>query len=400
MPVEILGFNSESPEAIKLCTAGSVCILPISVGQEYYQNEAWDQTVSVINQHFTACIIVVVDHLHRFTEKMLDPMDADMTNAEDVALKAGQKWINMIEARWAGKDMPEKKAKHIPKFTIPYTITRWQDWTKCEPVFSEKLAWMNEMYHPRSPWLSDDEYFAKYEGKKIEGFESLVNLVALEFAVGFARKLEKLNATQRDIGEQTFSFKVDEVIGLSQQYLLEELAMVAMCQSGQLPFSTFSEPARKKIETATRYYMPYFFSQNSTNKVVAKCFFPFVNPGKFEFLNLVDSKKSASQKKEVVQKKEPVACNANQSRFKASRFLDKIPEGIPQTSTPSSSAVPDSQALTASLHPTLTQRAEEGDAKERAILTKSPATFYPRSPGAKLNGSTLYVKSPDATGRT
>ncbi len=101
----------------------SVCFLPISVDQPYNEGQDWDETISLINSHFAACVIVVVDDLHRFTQTMRNDELSD-ADARNRALQDGDNWIRQTNENWARKKTKKRSKGFHPGLTIPYTITR------------------------------------------------------------------------------------------------------------------------------------------------------------------------------------------------------------------------------------------------------------------------------------
>lgn len=292
MPVEILEFRDEEKRsALKSSTRQSVCILPISVGQEYHQDSSWDQTVQLVNENFSACIIVVVDELHRFTEEMKLPYEPNATEdqikqkqekARYIAIESGKTWVGLVQARWEGVNVPDKMKPHIPRFSIPYAITYWNHWTQND-AYAIKKSYIDRMYNLAKAPIDQNNCLSEFNAPLLDGFHTSVEKVVLTFVEGFLRNVEKESTP-------TVEFDVTRAAELSREYVLEELAMVEMCRAHQLPEKALSEEIKSKISSDTILYMAYFFGQNSTNKRVFECFGKFCSD-KFKLLNLVKSDK-------------------------------------------------------------------------------------------------------------
>ncbi len=224
----------------------SVCFLPISVGQPYHQGAEWDETITLINGSFGACVIVVVDELHRFTEKMRDSKLTD-EETRNQALQSGEEWIRDTKEQWERKKNKKRSKAFHPGLTIPYTITRWTDWTRLDG-YQEKKRDIDTMY------LYKDE----------SDFHTFVDLVILTFINGFRRSQEKTKSNK------VIKFDLDAAQDLSRRYLLEELAVVAMWRDKILPDLEGIPPSL--LEGDAPFYMAYPFGYNSTNKDVFNCF--------------------------------------------------------------------------------------------------------------------------------
>ncbi len=304
MPVDIVEFRDENKgDSLRGATKSSICILPISVGQKYHEQDAWDQTVQLINENFAACIIVVVDSLHRFTEEMKMPIQQEETNNSETkslkqtralerALEDGVNWINAVQARWRGEGVSEKAARHIPKFTIPVSFTRWDDWTSHE-TYSLKKEYIDRMYRAEGTTpISEDEYKEKYRAPKIRKFHDLVDHTVGTFVQGFIQRAAKIESEDND--DDRIEFDIVMATQLSKAYVLEELAMVEMCRSHAIPRNALLPEINQLITPERHVYLAYFFGQNSTNKKVLECFNSFQSDD-FHFLTLADSQKKRAQ---------------------------------------------------------------------------------------------------------
>ncbi len=127
----------------------STCLLPISVGQGYHEGEKFKATIAVVNKHFRDCHIVVCDSLQRFSIEFLEELSAP--EAKIVSLARGNEWVH-------------RNNTAISLLTIPYKISRWDDW-KNHAEFQgweqciKNLYAVNEQY--RSSINETIELFAK-----------------------------------------------------------------------------------------------------------------------------------------------------------------------------------------------------------------------------------------------
>jgi hypothetical protein len=84
-------FNEKSLEDCK----DSSCLLTISVGQDYHEGERFISTVSLINENFKSCKILVVDTLQRYTMSLNSEMMPDYFY--NSSLKEGDAWLSRNE---------------------------------------------------------------------------------------------------------------------------------------------------------------------------------------------------------------------------------------------------------------------------------------------------------------
>ncbi len=99
--------------------AGKTCVLAISVGQDYHEDQYLYSAIHLLNESgFAHCKVVVADTLQRHN------VDAAST-AEALALSisAGQKWL-------------QRNAPALSALTMDVTITRWID-ELSDPKYSE-----------------------------------------------------------------------------------------------------------------------------------------------------------------------------------------------------------------------------------------------------------------------
>ncbi len=236
-----------------------VCFLPISVGQPYHEGTEWDETITLINASFEACVIVVVDELHRFTEKMRNSKLTD-EQASNQALQNGQDWITDTNEQWQRKKNKKRSNGFHPGLTIPYTITRWSEWTSLDGYQAKKA-----------------DIDAMYENKDELDFHTYVDVVRLTFINGFRRSQEKIKS------DKIIRFDLDAAQDLCKRYLLEELAVVSMWRDKIFP--DLAGIPLSLLEGEAPFCMAYPFGYNSTNKDVFNCF-EYLCAEKLTLLNL------------------------------------------------------------------------------------------------------------------
>ena len=92
----------------------SKCVLGISVGQKYHENGKFHASIRLVNKHFGYCNILVADTLQRYTMS-IKQQNIDEKEIYILSKKAGDAWI-------------ERNMRYISELTIPYVISRWDEW--------------------------------------------------------------------------------------------------------------------------------------------------------------------------------------------------------------------------------------------------------------------------------
>jgi len=90
----------------------SACLLTISVGQEYHENEKFEATVDLINESFKSCQLMLYDSLQRYTMALMSNFSPDELHAS--ATKQGDFWF-------------ERNSHAVERLNIS-RIIRWNDW--------------------------------------------------------------------------------------------------------------------------------------------------------------------------------------------------------------------------------------------------------------------------------
>lgn len=112
--------------AVKSNFNGSVCALPVSVGQPYHETEKMLATVELVNKYFAKCVIIVCDSLQRHNTMLY--CDDNESIAYEKAVIIGTQWL-------------ERNANIFKQLKIPYELVRWDKWYKNEKfhVYLEKI---------------------------------------------------------------------------------------------------------------------------------------------------------------------------------------------------------------------------------------------------------------------
>ena len=163
---------------------GTICALPISVGQPYHEAGKMLATAGLINKYFSKCIIVVCDSLQRHNAALYGNQDA--ASAYEEALKAGESWL-------------KRNAKMFEQIAIPIELVRWNNWYKSEkyPLYLEKIEEM----------LRTDN-----------NFSAILN--------NYANAFVEQHLAHYD--EKIFSESIEKVIATCKNYLKEEAAVLCM----------------------------------------------------------------------------------------------------------------------------------------------------------------------------
>lgn len=134
----------------------SECLLPISVGQIYHEDEKLAALINLVNAKFKSCLIVVCDSLYRHT---LQVEGYSASEAYHIAIKAGENWLQ------ANKEI-------YTRLTIPAKLTRWDYWI-CNHNKEYKKYYKAIDYLYRSDpdfqaafRYSIDEFLMRYSKKK------------------------------------------------------------------------------------------------------------------------------------------------------------------------------------------------------------------------------------------
>lgn len=109
----------------------SCCLITISVGNGQHEALKFKSTLELVNKTFKSCIIAVCDTLQRYTYAITRPLKTpeDLYN---YSKKEGDRWL-------------ERNKNAIESLTIPYTISRWDEWLN-HKEFKEHYKKVCELY--------------------------------------------------------------------------------------------------------------------------------------------------------------------------------------------------------------------------------------------------------------
>ena len=114
----LLSQTSFLPKAFE---DGSTCVLPISVGWDYHEGEAFQATIDLVRQRFSFCRIVVCDTLQRHSLKFASGSLKSEGEVSDRSLRDGDAWL-------------ERNKRYLQILSIPHIMTRWSQYLN-EPSY-------------------------------------------------------------------------------------------------------------------------------------------------------------------------------------------------------------------------------------------------------------------------
>ncbi len=193
----------------------SKCILGISVGQKYHENGKFHASVRLVNKHFSYCNILVADTLQRYTMN-IEQQDIDEKEIYILSKKAGDAWI-------------ERNMKYISELTIPYVVSRWDE------------------------WLADDRY--QYYSKQVS--ELYNNDAVYKDAVETIARDFLLKRDSSNIKNQKLAFD------LCLKYLLEESAVACLWVECGHKFDVYPSGANLVMIMAVHKLVPKEISAGS-----------------------------------------------------------------------------------------------------------------------------------------
>jgi tRNA-dependent cyclodipeptide synthase len=202
-----------------LAKSNKRCVVPISVGQNYHENEIFEAAINFINENFEFAIFIIADTLQAYT---LQTADENLENARLRAKKSGTEWF-------------ERNQSKLAKLSINYKIVWWDEELKY-PDYPGSLKTVLEMYE-------NDENFKKSLDKTAGQF--------------FARKRKMLqfhNESPEDCQED-FNFIQ------SKNYLFEESAVFKLWKKYDCQFLVYPKKITEVISFLNRnqdqqYFIP------------------------------------------------------------------------------------------------------------------------------------------------
>lgn len=89
------------------------CRLDVSIGNEKLTGEKLGSIIDWISRNFIFCMVNIGDSLHRHNLVVREGLS--MAQAHEKANYMGQKWI-------------DDNASYLSEFSIPYKVSRWDEW--------------------------------------------------------------------------------------------------------------------------------------------------------------------------------------------------------------------------------------------------------------------------------
>ncbi len=181
----------------------SKCIMIISVGQKYHEKGELEAAITLINKYFGYCNILVCDTLQRHSI-CIEQQDKSADQIYTIAKNLGNNWI-------------ERNTPYISAFTIPYTISRWDEWIK-------KDRYQHYYKEVCNLYASDNSY------------KNTVDQIAEEFLL----RRNSLNIPNRSLA-----------FDLCIKFLLEESAVACMWVEAGYKFDVY--PTRSNLAMILAY---------------------------------------------------------------------------------------------------------------------------------------------------
>lgn len=157
-------YVSPSLEETRLLSE-SACYLPICVGQSCHEGEKLRATLELIEKKFASCTIVLADTLERYnTEEFFS---GNYEAAYNKSLRYGNDWI-------------EKNHRYYSTCSIPYKISRWDEWINHSLYMECKTAF--DSVYETNPILKNavdesiHEFILRLKNRNKEKEESYFNM--------------------------------------------------------------------------------------------------------------------------------------------------------------------------------------------------------------------------------
>jgi len=203
----------------------SQCLLTISVGQATHEGEMFAAMISLINDNFNSCVLLVDDSLQRHTMAINTKMSAEYYY--QISIEEGDLWL-------------ERHKKYLDRLTIPLKIFRWDKW-----LFHSKFdVTRNTIINAIN---SDPAYR--------EAFESSISKFLTKYS-------ERLTNSQH--------FDLAKARQLSLDFVVEECAALCLWQELDCQFEIYPNRHNAAIEETRRRFV--LSSSPELLRPVAVCF--------------------------------------------------------------------------------------------------------------------------------
>jgi hypothetical protein len=132
----------------------SHCLLSVSVGQQYHEDELFESTINLINDSFASCTISLYDSLQRHTMALNSPKEPEYFH--DIAAIEGKLWL-------------ERNEKYYSKLKTLKKIVRWDQWLNHSDFISQQkkiTSLINEDSSYANVFVTTiDSYLTKYQSR-------------------------------------------------------------------------------------------------------------------------------------------------------------------------------------------------------------------------------------------
>lgn len=234
MKISIEGVNKDED------LLSTLCILPISVGQDYHKKDLLNKTLDqLFKTGFRHFLVVVADTLQRHTLALSE----EAANSEDMLLNAkmaGDQWLEDTKEIFDDFTTTNDDLKSL-------RIVRWEIW-QTQSIFESQVSQIRERYSRDSV------------------FRSVVDRVVTRFVHGFL-------AAHPDI-----PFDRERAGKLSEEYILEEAAVISMWADTDRVQPEFSE-----YQTLC---MAYPFGNHPTNNAIYNYLKEVIDESNFRLINI------------------------------------------------------------------------------------------------------------------
>lgn len=204
MTCEIKNLKEKDRDILKQ----SSCLLSISVGQQFHEEDYFASTIDMINNTFDSCVISLYDSLQRYTMAINYPRDLDELHR--LANKEGDLWL-------------QRNEKFYSKLKKLTGIVRWDDWIKK----------------------------AEFEGIKKELLELISNDPSYKkpFAIAIDKYLQRCNKSES--GE----LELERVNNLCFNYVVEECVVLRLWMSLHCQFEVYPNLHNAAIEETRKRFV-------------------------------------------------------------------------------------------------------------------------------------------------
>lgn len=195
----------------------SSCLLSISVGQQYHEEDYFASTIDLINNTFGSCVISLYDSLQRYTMAMNYPLALDELHV--LANKEGDLWL-------------QRNEKFYSRLKNLTGVVRWDDWLKKAEFDNTKQEVLQ--------LIEQDPSYKKH------------------FNIAVDKYLNRCNKNSDKVGECEFT----RVNKLCFNYIVEECVVLRLWMSLNCQFEVYPNLHNEAIEETRKRFA------NSTDRSI------------------------------------------------------------------------------------------------------------------------------------